>query len=107
MQNFKSYLLAMHIAGPKAVDFYLHWVTQFYRFLNKQPRDTVTQQEMDSSLKRLSKSRESWQVDQAAKAISLYQFFITKYSNANLHFLVPRNNYLWRYDFFRARYVLF
>lgn len=75
MQNFKSYLLAMHIAGPKAVDFYLHWVTQFYRFLNKQPRDTVTQQEMDSYLKHLSKSRESWQVDQAAKAISLYQFF--------------------------------
>jgi site-specific recombinase XerD len=75
MQNFKSYLLAMHIAGPKAVDFYLHWVTRFYRFLNKQPEDTVTQQEMDSYLKHLSKSRESWQVDQAAKAISLYQFF--------------------------------
>jgi hypothetical protein len=69
MQNFKSYLLAMHIAGPKAVDFYLHWVTRFYRFLNKQPGDTVTQQEMDSYLKHLSKSRESWQVDQAAKAI--------------------------------------
>ncbi len=75
MQNFKSYLLAMHIAGPKAVDFYLHWVTRFYRFLNKQPGDTVTQQEMESYLKHLSKSRESWQVDQAAKAISLYQFF--------------------------------
>ena len=62
---------------PKAVDFYLHWVTQFYRFLNKQPGDTVTQQETDSYLKHLSKSRESWQVDQAAKAISLYQFLIT------------------------------
>jgi integron integrase len=75
MQNFKSYLLAMHIAGPKAVDYYLHWVTRFYRFLNKQPGDTITQQEIDAYLKHLAKSRESWQVDQAAKAISLYQFF--------------------------------
>jgi integrase len=75
MQNFKSYLLEMHIAGPKAADFYLHWVTQLYRFLHKQPGDTVIQQEMESYLKHLSKSRESWQVDQAAKAISLYQFF--------------------------------
>jgi len=75
MQHFKSYLLARHIAGPKAVDFYLHWVTRFYRFLHKQPGDAVTQQEMETYLKHLSKSRESWQVDQAAKAISLYQFF--------------------------------
>lgn len=78
MQHFKSYLLSMHITGPKAVDFYLHWVTRFYRFLNKQPGDAVTQQEMESYLKHLSKSRESWQVDQAAKAISLYQFFINR-----------------------------
>jgi len=83
MQNFKSYLLAMHIAGPKAVDFYLHWVTRFYRFLNKQPGDTVSQQEMDSYLKHLSKSRESWQVNQAAKAISLYQFFNNRKEGGN------------------------
>jgi integron integrase len=78
MKNFKSYLLSMHIAGPKAVDFYLHWVTQFYRFLNKQPGDTITQKEIDSYLKHLSKSRETWQIDQASQAIKLYQFFETR-----------------------------
>ena len=75
MQDFKAYLLSMHMAGPKAVDFYARWVTQFYRHIRKKSGDAVTDQEIEAYLKHLSKSRESWQVDQAAKAISLYQFF--------------------------------
>ena len=75
MQNFKAYLLSMRITGPKAVDFYIHWVTQYYRFYRKQPTDAVSKPEIEAYLKHLSKSRESWQVDQAAEAISLYQFY--------------------------------
>jgi len=75
MQDFKSYLLSMRIAGPKAVDFYIHWVTQFYRYNRKRPGDAVTKQETETYLKHLSKSCESWQVDQAAKAITLYLFY--------------------------------
>jgi integron integrase len=78
MQDFKAYLLDMRIAGPKAVDFYAHWVTQFYRYTRQTPGDAVARQDMEAYLKHLSKSRESWQVDQAAKAISLYQFYINR-----------------------------
>lgn len=75
MQAFKAYLLSRQIAGPKAVDFYIHWVAQFYRYNRKKPGDAVTREETEAYLKFLSQSRESWQVDQAAKAISLYQFY--------------------------------
>ena len=75
MQDFKAYLLSMRIAGPKAVDFYIHWVTQLYRFHRKRFGDAVTKQEIEVYLKHLSQNRESWQVDQAAEAISLYQFY--------------------------------
>jgi len=75
MQDFKAYLLSMRIAGPKAVDFYIHWVTQLYRFHRKRLGDAITKQEIEVYLKHLSQSRESWQVDQAAEAISLYQFY--------------------------------
>lgn len=78
MQDFKDYLLTMRIAGPKAVDFFIHWVAQCYRFSGKRPEDAVSPQEVEAYLHHLSKNRESWQVEQAAKAISLYQFHINR-----------------------------
>lgn len=75
MQNFKLYLLSMRIAGPKAVDFYLNYVAQFYNYNQKKPGDAVSKQEIEKFLHHLSKKREDWQVDQASKAIKLYQFF--------------------------------
>ena len=74
MQDFKAYLLSMHIVGPKAVDFYIHWVNQFFRFARKHPGDAVSEKEKEAYLRHLSKNRESWQVDQAEKAIVLYLF---------------------------------
>jgi acetyl/propionyl-CoA carboxylase alpha subunit len=74
MQDFKTYLLSMRIAGPKAVDFYLNWVVQFYNYCRKKPGDTVSKQEIEKFLHHLSKKREDWQVDQASQAIKLYQF---------------------------------
>lgn len=71
MQDFKDYLLSMRIAGPKAVEFFIHWVAQCYRFTGKRPGDAVIPQEVEAYLHHLSKNRESWQVEQAAKAISL------------------------------------
>jgi len=75
MQDFKTYLLSMRIAGPKAVDFYLNWVAQFYNYNQKKAGDPVSKQEIERFLHHLSKKREDWQVDQASKAIKLYQFY--------------------------------
>ena len=95
MQNFKAYLLSMRITGPKAVDFYIHWVTQFFRFHRKQPADAVSKPEIEAYLKHLSKSRESWQVDQAAKAISLYQFHERRNATRSTRLRSARNDQ-WR-----------
>lgn len=75
MQDFKSYLLSKRVAGAQAVEFYLHWVRQFYHFNSMQPGDPVTKPQVEAYLKHLSKTKETWQVEQAAKAISLYRFY--------------------------------
>jgi len=41
MEGFKSYLLKREIIPEPKVVFYLHWVTRFYAFCNKQPGDKV------------------------------------------------------------------
>ncbi len=75
MQEFKAYLLARRLTTPKAVDFYLHWVHQLYRFSRKEVGEDVAKQDIEDYLKHLSKKNEAWQVVQAAQAIKLYQFF--------------------------------
>ncbi len=83
MQAFKTYLLARRMASPKAVDFYLHWVRQLHRYSHKSVGDSLSRQEIESYLKHLSKKHEQWQVDQAAQAIKLYQFFVTRNETAS------------------------
>jgi integrase len=72
MKGFKSYLLSKHVVRPKGVDFYLQWMTQFYRHNSKKPGDMISKQEVEKYLRRLSKNRETWQVDQASEAIRKY-----------------------------------
>ncbi len=67
---------------PKAVDFYLHWVRQFYRFRRKSVGEAVSSEEIETFLKHLAKKHEQWQVDQAAQAIKLYRFFETRNKTA-------------------------
>jgi integron integrase len=78
MQAFKTYLLARRMTTPQAVDFHLHWVRQLYRFSHKSLGAALTGEEIDAYLKHLAQRHESWQVDQAAQAIKLYQFFETR-----------------------------
>jgi integron integrase len=82
MQAFKAYLLARRITSPKAVDFYMHWVHQCFRFSQIEGVEAVSQEQVEAFLKYLSKKHETWQVEQAAKAIKLYQFFEKRQTTA-------------------------
>jgi integron integrase len=82
MQEFKAYLLAMKITSPKVVDFYLHWVRQFYRFSRMEIGEPSTREAVETYLKYLSKKHEDWQVDQAARAIKLYEFHKSRQERA-------------------------
>jgi integron integrase len=75
MEQFKSYLLSKNLIDEKKAGFYVSWVNQFYTFCKKRPSDTITTEDIEGYLKHLSRSREDWQVDQASKAINLYQYF--------------------------------
>src|SRR4030043_922786 len=75
MEQFKSYLITSKLTDEKKAGFYLSWVTRFFEFSNKNPEDSVTQQEIERFLRYLSRNREDWQVKQASDAIQLYQYY--------------------------------
>jgi hypothetical protein len=75
MDDFKAYILSSRIANEKSADFYVHWVTGFYRHCSKNLDDTVTREVIDEYLAYLRKRKEDWQVRQASDAIQLFLFF--------------------------------
>ena len=75
MEKFKSYLITSKLTDEKKAGFYLSWVTRFFEFCNKNPEDSVAQEEIERFLKYLSGNREDWQVKQASDAIQLYQYY--------------------------------
>jgi len=75
MEQFKSYLISSKLADEKKAGFYVSWVTSFYRYCNRSLDDSITTEDIERYLKRLSKNREDWQVKQASEAIKLFLFF--------------------------------
>ena len=75
MERFSSYLLSKRIVPEKRLRYYLSWITRFYAFCDKSLCDDVSNEEIDSFLRHLMKSREDWQVSQANEAIRLYIYY--------------------------------
>ncbi|MEA3386014.1 MAG: integron integrase [Thermodesulfobacteriota bacterium] len=75
MEHFSSYLLSKRIVPEKRLRYYLSWITRFYAFCDKSLCDDVSNEEIDSFLRHLMKSREDWQVSQANEAIRLYIYY--------------------------------
>jgi integron integrase len=75
MEQFKSYLITSKLTDEKKAGFYLSWITRFFEFCNKNPEDSVTQEEIERFLRYLSRNREDWQVKQASEAIQPYQYY--------------------------------
>ena len=84
MEQFKSYLITSKLTDEKGAGFYLSWVNHFYKFCNKNPKDSVTQEEIERFLKYLSRNREDWQVKQASEAIQLYQYYKERKKTENI-----------------------
>ena len=78
MDDFKAYILSSRIANERNADFYVRWVTGFYKYCSKDPADAVTQEVIDEYLAYLAKRKEDWQVRQASDAIQVYLFFIKR-----------------------------
>ena len=74
--DFSNFLISKHIVAESKTVYYVNWVSGCLKYAHKQFGDELTSTETDHFLKRLSKSKEQWQVDQATLAIQIYQYFI-------------------------------
>ncbi len=75
MENFGKYLESKRIASKKRVPFYVAWVSEFFKFVDKKSTEEITPKEVERFLKYLTKKREEWRVTQAEKAIRIYQYY--------------------------------
>jgi integron integrase len=75
MEAFRTYLLTSRIANEKTVDFYVHWVAQFFDHCRKHPDDEFTPEEQTAFLKFKARKIETWQLGQAREAIEVYRFW--------------------------------
>ena len=75
MENFGKYLESKRIVSKKRVPFYVAWVSQFFKFIDKKSTEEITPEEIERFLKHLTKKREEWQVTQAEKAIRIYLYY--------------------------------
>ncbi len=73
MNDFASFLrVKCHIAEKK-IPFFLHWVAQYNEFASNSKRPDAPV--VGVFLEKLSCKREDWQVRQAEKAVSLYDYY--------------------------------
>ena len=70
MENFGKYLESKRIVSKKRVPFYVAWVSQFFKFVDKKSTEEITPEEVERFLKHLTKKREKWQVRTSRKGNS-------------------------------------
>ncbi len=83
MNDFRSFLLGKCRIPENKVPFYLQWVSKYNTFSKNNPPGYDSLE--ISYLNALSRKYESWQVQQAKNAISLYSYFKTTGSPSNLN----------------------
>lgn len=72
------------IVNEPKIPFYVAWLEKCLTSCKKNFGDELSSKEIQDFLKKLSKKKEDWQVQQAAEAIRIYQFFSkskTEYNN--------------------------
>ncbi|MDQ7786068.1 MAG: site-specific integrase [Thermodesulfovibrionales bacterium] len=62
----------------KNAPYYVKWVSDCYRFVDKPETQSLTNEQTAEFLSRLTKKHEDWQVQQADRALRLYGYFLTR-----------------------------
>ena len=58
MESFRTYLLAGHVRSEKAADYYVYWVTRFYRHCGLAPGAPAGPQEIEAYRESVQSPRE-------------------------------------------------
>ena len=83
LKYFDQYLRSTGQVKTKSLPYYVKWVGDCYRFLNKDFSQRISNEEKERFLEHLSKTHEDWQIKQADLAVKLYNFFLSKNCGAN------------------------
>ena len=73
-ENYRNYIKLKVKIPDNRIAYYLGWVTQFFAYCNKNPGQPFDPSEVHEFLGHLENQCESWQVQQAKKAIELYRY---------------------------------
>lgn len=74
--EFGNFLISKHIVHETKVSYYINWVSKCLANSKKTSGQELSTAQVDQFLNKLSKTREQWQVEQAALAIRIYQYFV-------------------------------
>ncbi len=74
-KDYENYLTKKQIVPQIKIPYYKSWVNRCLSKCHKQPGDELTTREIENFLIYLSKRNEDWQVQQAADAIRIYNFY--------------------------------
>ena len=77
MEGFQEYLTRKAFVQDKYVQYYLHWVSHCYAYLEKPHASLLTPAQLQGYLHHIAKTKEDWQVRQAESALRLYGYYLS------------------------------
>jgi len=78
LQAFKQFLSEKERLPEKNIPYYIKWVLDCYRYFNAPESQPLTNEQNAKFLNWLAKKHEDWQVQQADRALRLYDYFISR-----------------------------
>ncbi|RMG36812.1 MAG: integron integrase, partial [Methanobacteriota archaeon] len=77
-QKFLTFLREYGKIQEKHIPFYRHWVSSAYRFSGKPEVEPLSLAEKQAYLQHLAGNHPDWQVEQADRALRLYDYFLSR-----------------------------
>jgi integron integrase len=78
LQAFEQFLIHKEGVPGKNAPYYVKWVSDCYQFVDKPDTQPLTNEQTAEYLSRLTKKHEDWQVQQADRALKLYDYFLSR-----------------------------
>ncbi len=77
-QKFLAFLRRYGKIKERNIPFYWRWVSSAYRFSGKSEVQPLTPTEKQAYLQHLARNHPDWQVEQADRALRLYEYFLSR-----------------------------
>ena len=82
MDGFEQFLSETADVPPRGIPHYLRWVRRAYEMVNRSLQNPLSSEDVTQVTRRLQQNHETWQVNQARRALRLYRYFLTSSNNS-------------------------